>query len=89
MRSRMVICGDPYQVDLPDPSKSGLADAVKSGAKIRVLDGPPIFTVSVAFALDKSGPDDASLLTLLNEIVADLNQARGVAAPGGDAATGR
>jgi phosphate starvation-inducible PhoH-like protein len=29
MRSRMVICGDPHQVDLPDPSKSGLADAVK------------------------------------------------------------
>jgi phosphate starvation-inducible PhoH-like protein len=28
MRSRMVICGDPQQVDLPDPSKSGLADAV-------------------------------------------------------------
>ena len=28
MRSRMVICGDPKQVDLPDPSKSGLADAV-------------------------------------------------------------
>jgi phosphate starvation-inducible PhoH-like protein len=28
MRSRMVICGDPHQVDLPDPSKSGLADAV-------------------------------------------------------------
>jgi phosphate starvation-inducible PhoH-like protein len=28
MRSRMVICGDPLQVDLPDPSKSGLADAV-------------------------------------------------------------
>jgi len=24
----MVICGDPHQVDLPDPSKSGLADAV-------------------------------------------------------------
>src|SRR3954453_12076493 len=35
MRSRMVICGDPYQVDLPDPSKSGLADAVSrlSGIK--------------------------------------------------------
>jgi phosphate starvation-inducible PhoH-like protein len=29
MRSRMVICGDPKQVDLPDPSKSGLADAVE------------------------------------------------------------
>ena len=28
MRSRMVICGDPQQVDLPDPTKSGLADAV-------------------------------------------------------------
>ncbi len=26
--SRMVVCGDPNQVDLPDPSKSGLADAV-------------------------------------------------------------
>ena len=28
MNSRMVICGDPRQVDFPDPSKSGLADAV-------------------------------------------------------------
>ena len=28
MRSRMVICGDPNQVDLPDHGKSGLADAV-------------------------------------------------------------
>ncbi|MFM8541868.1 MAG: PhoH family protein [Chakrabartia sp.] len=28
MNSRMVICGDPRQVDLPDPFKSGLADAV-------------------------------------------------------------
>ncbi|MEO6225143.1 MAG: PhoH family protein [Sphingomicrobium sp.] len=28
MRSRMVICGDPNQVDLPDPGKSGLADSV-------------------------------------------------------------
>ena len=26
--SRMVVCGDPKQVDLPDPNKSGLADAV-------------------------------------------------------------
>jgi polar amino acid transport system substrate-binding protein len=52
---------------------NGLADAVKSGAKIRVLDGPPIFTVSVAFALDKSGPNTAGLLTLLNGIVADMH----------------
>ncbi len=28
MRSRMVICGDPKQVDLPEPGKSGLHDAV-------------------------------------------------------------
>jgi phosphate starvation-inducible PhoH-like protein len=28
MRSRMVVCGDPKQVDLPDSGKSGLADAV-------------------------------------------------------------
>ena len=28
MRSRMVICGDPRQIDLPDIGKSGLADAV-------------------------------------------------------------
>src|SRR3546814_143863 len=28
MRSRMVICGDPKQVDLPEHGKSGLADAV-------------------------------------------------------------
>jgi phosphate starvation-inducible PhoH-like protein len=27
-RSRMVVCGDPKQVDLPDVGKSGLADAV-------------------------------------------------------------
>ncbi|WP_439544945.1 PhoH family protein [Sandarakinorhabdus sp.] len=28
-RSRMVICGDPNQVDLPNPGASGLADAVR------------------------------------------------------------
>ena len=52
---------------------NGLADAVKTGAKIRVLDGPPIFTVSVAFALDKSGPDDKALVALLNEIVGEMH----------------
>jgi phosphate starvation-inducible PhoH-like protein len=26
--SRMVVCGDPKQVDLPQPGASGLADAV-------------------------------------------------------------
>ena len=52
---------------------NGLADAVKSGAPIRVLEGPPIFTVSVAFALDKSGPDTASMLAVLNEVVAEMH----------------
>jgi polar amino acid transport system substrate-binding protein len=51
---------------------NGLADAAKT-APIRVLAGPPIFTVSVAFALDKGGPDDKGLLTLLNEVVADMH----------------
>jgi phosphate starvation-inducible PhoH-like protein len=34
--SRMVVCGDPKQVDLPDPSKSGLADAV---SRLEGVDG--------------------------------------------------
>ncbi|QXQ06582.1 PhoH family protein [Sphingosinicellaceae bacterium] len=34
--SRMVVCGDPNQVDLPDPTKSGLADAVR---KLDGIDG--------------------------------------------------
>ncbi len=41
MRSRMVICGDPHQVDLPDPSKSGLADAVNKLEGVKgYRDGP-------------------------------------------------
>ncbi|MBB3763235.1 PhoH family protein [Sphingomicrobium lutaoense] len=36
MRSRMVICGDPKQVDLPEPGMSGLADAV---GKLENVDG--------------------------------------------------
>jgi polar amino acid transport system substrate-binding protein len=51
---------------------NGLADAAKT-QPIRVLAGPPIFTVSVAFALDKSGPDDAGLIALLNEIVGEMH----------------
>jgi phosphate starvation-inducible PhoH-like protein len=35
MRSRMVICGDPHQVDLPDPAKSGLADAVSRLSNVK------------------------------------------------------
>jgi phosphate starvation-inducible PhoH-like protein len=35
MRARMVICGDPNQVDLPEPGRSGLADAVSRLEGIR------------------------------------------------------
>jgi polar amino acid transport system substrate-binding protein len=51
---------------------NGLADQAKR-APIRVLQGPPIFTVSVAFALDKSGPSDASMIEALNKIVLDMH----------------
>jgi phosphate starvation-inducible PhoH-like protein len=34
--SRMVVCGDPKQIDLPDITKSGLADAV---SKLEGVDG--------------------------------------------------
>jgi phosphate starvation-inducible PhoH-like protein len=36
MNSRMVVCGDPRQIDLPDIGKSGLADAV---AKLEGTEG--------------------------------------------------
>jgi len=51
---------------------NGLADQAKT-APIRVLSGPPIFTVSVAFALDKAGPSDASLIEALNKIVGEMH----------------
>ena len=41
MRSRMVICGDPHQVDLPDPpspaspTRSGALEGVKGIAVVR------------------------------------------------------
>lgn len=55
-------------------NKNGLEAAVASGQPIKMLLDEPIFTVSVAFALDKSGPDTASMLDVLNEIVADMHE---------------
>jgi len=52
---------------------NGLADAVKAGQKIRILAGPPIFTVSVAFALDKKGPSDTALKAILDQIVTEMH----------------
>lgn len=54
-------------------NSNGLQDAVAKGAPIRILEGPPIFTVSVAFALDKSGPSTESILPILNEIVTEMH----------------
>ena len=55
-------------------NSNGLQDAVAKGAPIRILEGPPIFTVSVAFALDKSGPNTAGLKAILDEIVLDMHK---------------
>lgn len=55
-------------------NKNGLEDAVDSGQPIKMLLDEPIFVVSVAFALDKSGPDTASMLEVLNEIVAEMHE---------------
>src|SRR3546814_16972698 len=48
MRSRMVVCGDPKQVDLPEPGKSGLADAV---AKMEGIDGKATVRFNAADAV--------------------------------------
>ena len=45
MNSRMVICGDPRQGDLPDPSKSGLADAVN---RLEGVDGVAVVRFNAA-----------------------------------------
>jgi phosphate starvation-inducible protein PhoH and related proteins len=57
MRSRMVICGDPKQVDLPDPGKSGLADAVAK------LEGIP------KISMVRFGPGDVVRHPLVGRIV--------------------
>jgi len=45
MRSRMVICGDPKQVDLPEGGKSGLHDAVD---RLRGVKGIAVVSFSAA-----------------------------------------
>jgi phosphate starvation-inducible protein PhoH and related proteins len=45
MNSRMVVCGDPKQVDLPDITKSGLADAV---SRLEGVDGMATIRFGVA-----------------------------------------
>jgi polar amino acid transport system substrate-binding protein len=54
-------------------NKNGLEAAIAAGQPIKLISDEPIFTVSVAFALDKSGPDTAAMLTELNAVVADMH----------------
>ncbi|MEI7743228.1 MAG: transporter substrate-binding domain-containing protein, partial [Chloroflexota bacterium] len=52
---------------------NGIGDWIKSGLPVKMLEIGPIFTVSVSFALDKSGPSTADIMAPLNQIVADLH----------------
>ena len=54
-------------------NENSLANGVKEGIPVKILDVPPPFVVQVAFALDKSGPPTAEMLVLLNKIVADMH----------------
>ena len=54
-------------------NEGDLANAVKQNQPIKIIDIPPPFVVSVAFAMDKSGPPDASLLAVLNPIIASMH----------------
>lgn len=54
-------------------NKNGLEAAVAAEQPIKMIGDKPIFTVSVSFAMDKSGPDTASMLEVINEIVADMH----------------
>ncbi|HET9810448.1 MAG TPA: PhoH family protein [Sphingomicrobium sp.] len=47
MRSRMVICGDPKQVDLPEGGKSGLHDAVSRLSDVKGIAIVPFTTADV------------------------------------------
>jgi phosphate starvation-inducible protein PhoH and related proteins len=47
MRSRMVICGDPQQVDLPEAGKSGLIDAVSRLEKVKGIAVVPFTAADV------------------------------------------
>jgi polar amino acid transport system substrate-binding protein len=53
---------------------NALTTAEEAGQPIRVITEEPVLLVEVAFALDKSGPDTASMLELLNIIVAEMHE---------------
>lgn len=61
--------------DFMAQSKEFLEAAVKeSNGKLKFLTDQANFSSKVSFALDKSGPDDRSMLSALNEIVAAMHE---------------
>jgi len=54
-------------------NENDLANAVTQKQPLRLLEGVVPFRISVAFALDKSGPPTASMLAALNPIVAAMH----------------
>jgi polar amino acid transport system substrate-binding protein len=54
-------------------NENDLANAVTQKQPLRLLAGIVPFKISVAFALDKSGPSDASMLAALNPIIAGMH----------------
>ncbi len=54
-------------------NENSLANGVKQGIPVKILDITPPFVVQVAFALDKSGAPTAEMLAVLNKIVADMH----------------
>jgi polar amino acid transport system substrate-binding protein len=54
-------------------NENSLANGVKEGIPVKILDVEPPFVVQVAFALDRSGPPTAEMLAVLNKIVADMH----------------
>ena len=54
-------------------NENSLANAIKEGQPIRILDNSVTFVISVSAALDKSGPPTAEMLTVLNKIMAEMH----------------
>ena len=54
-------------------NENSLANGIKEGQPIRILENSVTFTISVSAALDKSGPPTAEMLAILNKIMADMH----------------
>ena len=54
-------------------NENDLSNAVKQNQPIKLLEGVIPFKISVAFAMDKSGPTTDSMLAALNPIIAAMH----------------